>query len=173
MLGAFESEFNEDNKEDLRNLGSWDASTHQEKHYMTKLLMPLHHQKEGWIGKGGCNELQSSGFFSCSSIFPWVPKARQPFESGSAANVELATKHKTARMFLAMMDLLHNVIIQDASAMKIACPDCANHGLFKLPLFHTPAFFKLTTDLKAYLEFCKGPYDNCVIRFFQVSTRDH
>ena len=39
-----------------------------------------------------------------------------------------------------MMDEFWMVIIQDAAAMLIASPDCANHGLFQIPVFKTQVF---------------------------------
>ena len=93
-----------------------------------------------------------------NEVFPWVDEAQKPFKSGSAADIELAIKHQTARAFLAMMDDLRYVIIQDAAVMIIFFPDCANHGLFQLPLC-SQAFFEFTTEMKAYLEKAKAPYN--------------
>ena len=93
-------------------------------------------------------------------VFPWVDEAQKPFELGSTAGIEFAIKHQTARAFLAMMmDNLQHVIIQDAAAMIIFFPDCANHGLFQLLLFCSQAFFEFTTEMKAYLDKAKAPYN--------------
>ena len=66
----------------------------------------------------------------------------QQFESNSEIDIMCFTnKHKTAQAFLSTtMDELGSVVIQDAAAMLLQFPDCANHGLFQLPVFQSQAF---------------------------------
>ena len=92
-------------------------------------------------------------------VFPWVTTLLKQFQSDSEMDMCFANKHKTARAFLAMMDELQSVIIQDAAAMLIDCPDRAHHGLFQLPVFQSQSFDEYMNGMKHHLEESQAPHD--------------
>ena len=70
-----------------------------------------------------------------------------------------ASKFKMAQAYLAMMDELLSVVIQDAAAMLLECPDCAYYGLFQLPVFQSQAFTDYDMNgMKHHLEISQAPY---------------
>ena len=154
-LGSFESEINEDNSDDLRNLGNWDPKT-QEKHYSTKLPMGIIRRKAGLMKANHMNYNPRTAYavppVLLHAVFPWVTTAMQRFRSDSEVDMCFANKHKTARAFLSMMDEMRSVVIQDAAVMLLEFPDRAHHGLFQLPVFQSQAFAEYTNGMKRHLE---------------------
>ena len=163
VAGSILSEINEDGNEDLRILGNWDPKI-QEKSYSNKLPMRILRRKAGLCQANEMNYNPRVAFEVpqelLDQVFPWVPEAKKPFEvDAPPADKVTAQNRLTAGAFLAMMEQLRSVVIQDAAAMIIESPDRASHGLFQLPLFRSEAFTKYTSEMKEYLDSCDAPWD--------------
>ena len=92
-------------------------------------------------------------------VFSWVNDTQKPFKLTAAQDVNETEQYRTAQAFLSLMDELRKLIIQDAAAMLIAHPDCANHGLFQLLVFQSQIFIDFKNKMRRHLEDSKVQYD--------------
>ena len=70
--------------------------------------------------------------------------------------------NQNCQSFLAMMDELRSAIIQDPAVMLLDLPDCAQHGLFQLPVFQSQASTEYMNGMKHHLEQSQAPYNTWI-----------
>ena len=115
VLGSFESEINEDLRDDIRNLGNWGLNV-QETRYSTKLPMKIIRSKAhlenniNWNPRVGLEPPDNLRH----QVFPWLQNSLKVFE-----NHPQFDDKNTARLFLTLLEQLQTVVIQDAAALAV------------------------------------------------------